>query len=86
MSNSVITITLKLFAAYQEAYRTSELSLEIPENSSVQFILDQVIQEHPHLEKWREVTRFGVNLNFVSPDTLLKEGDEVVLIPPVSGG
>ena len=31
-------------------------------------------------------THFGVNLDFVPGDTLLQPGDEVVLIPPVSGG
>jgi len=36
--------------------------------------------------KWRHLTRFGINWQFVEPETLLKDGDEVVLIPPVSGG
>ncbi|MEQ8961643.1 MAG: MoaD/ThiS family protein, partial [Coleofasciculus sp. C2-GNP5-27] len=35
---------------------------------------------------WRDLTRFGINLQFVEPDTILQAGDEVVLIPPVSGG
>jgi len=38
------------------------------------------------LKQWRDLTRFGVNLQFVEPDTRLQDGDEVVLIPPVSGG
>jgi molybdopterin converting factor small subunit len=28
----------------------------------------------------------AVNLNFAEPQTILKNGDEVALIPPVSGG
>ncbi|MBE9216712.1 MoaD/ThiS family protein [Plectonema cf. radiosum LEGE 06105] len=85
MSNS-IKIMVKLFAAYQEAYNVPELTLEFPENTSVLQVREYLIAEHPELEKWRDVTRFGVNLNFVEPDTLLHDGDEVVLIPPVSGG
>jgi molybdopterin synthase sulfur carrier subunit len=42
--------------------------------------------EHPELAPWRSLTRFGVNYQFVSPETLLNAGDEVVFIPPVSGG
>ncbi|MEA5598748.1 MoaD/ThiS family protein [Rivularia sp. UHCC 0363] len=85
MPNS-IKITVKLFAAYQEAYNESELMLEFPANTSVLQVREHLIEEHPELEKWRDVTRFGVNLIFVEPDTLLHDGDEVVLIPPVSGG
>jgi molybdopterin synthase sulfur carrier subunit len=84
--NSAITITVKLFAAYQEAYGVSELMLEFPYGTPVKAVCDRLIAEHPELNKWRDVTRFGVNLIFVEPDTILRDADEVVLIPPVSGG
>lgn len=86
MSKSAITVTVKLFAAYQEAYQVPELMLEFPENTPVVAVCDRLIAEHPELSKWRDLTRFGVNLLFVEPDTILQDGDEVVLIPPVSGG
>jgi sulfur-carrier protein len=86
MSNSAITVTVKLFAAYQEAYGVPELLLEFPDGTPVVAVCDRLISEHPELTQWRELTRFGVNLNFVEPDTQLSNGDEVVLIPPVSGG
>ncbi len=85
MSGS-INVTVKLFAAYQEAYQVSELILELPPETTVALVLDQLINEHPELNQWRNLTRFGVNLQFVEPDTTLQNGDEVVLIPPVSGG
>jgi sulfur-carrier protein len=86
MSDSAITITVKLFAAYQEAYGLSELVLEFPHDTPVKAVCDRLISEHPELNQWRNVTRFGINLAFVPGDTVLKQGDEVVLIPPVSGG
>ncbi|MDJ0735202.1 MAG: molybdopterin converting factor subunit 1 [Nostocaceae cyanobacterium] len=86
MAKLTITITVKLFAVYQEAYGVSELTLEFPENTSVEAVREYLIKEHPQLSKWRDVTRFGVNFNFAEPDTILQDGDEVVLIPPVSGG
>ena len=81
-----VTVTVKLFAAYQEAYNVSEIALEFPPNTTVAAVRDRLISEHPQLSQWRDVTRFGVNLQFVEPDTTLHDGDEVVLIPPVSGG
>jgi molybdopterin synthase sulfur carrier subunit len=83
---SEITIKVKLFAAYQEAYQTEELTLSFPKQVSVTKVLDTLIKEKPELEKWRNLTRFGVNLEFVEPETMLNDGDDVVLIPPVSGG
>lgn len=82
----MITVTVKLFAAYQEAYGVSELALELPEGTRVSQLGDRILQEHPELESLRSVTRFGVNLEFVEGDRVLVEGDEVVMIPPVSGG
>ena len=81
-----ITITVKLFAAYQEAYGVPELEWELPNGTTVGDVRDRLLIEHPELEQWRKLTRFGVNLQFVEADTVLQAGDEVVLIPPVSGG
>lgn len=81
-----VQVTVKLFAAYQEAYGVSELTLVFPQGSTVADVCDRLLSEHPELEQWRDLTRFGINLNFVEPDMPLQEGDEVVLIPPVSGG
>lgn len=81
-----IKITIKLFAAYQEAYQKSELKLNLTNPLTVEELLEIILQEKPELEQWRGVTRFGVNLEFVEGSTLLSNGDEVVFIPPVSGG
>jgi molybdopterin synthase sulfur carrier subunit len=86
MADSTITVTLKLFAAYQEAVGTGEMVLTLPVASPVQVVCDRILADYPQLATWRDRTRFGVNLNVVSPDTPLQDGDEVVLIPPVSGG
>lgn len=81
-----ITVIVKLFAAYQEAYKLPEITLTFPDQISVKSVLDHILNEHPELKKWEKVTRFGINLNFVEADTLIQDQDEIVLIPPVSGG
>jgi molybdopterin synthase sulfur carrier subunit len=86
MTTPEITITLKLFAAYQEAYGVSQLQLTFPSETTVSQLLEHILTEHPQLKQWGNVTQFGINLNFVPPETILQDGDEVVLIPPVSGG
>ena len=86
MSEAAITVTVKLFAAYQEAYRVPELVLKFPPQTPVAAVLEKLVAQQPGLAQWRNLTRFGINLQFVEPGTLLQDGDEVVLIPPVSGG
>jgi molybdopterin synthase sulfur carrier subunit len=86
MLHAKILVTVKLFAAYQEACGVSELVLELPVSTPVAAVGDYLRAAHPELSRWQDITRYGINLQFVPPETLLKDGDEVVLIPPVSGG
>jgi molybdopterin synthase sulfur carrier subunit len=86
MSNPAIKVTVKLFAAYQEVIGLPELILELPPESTVGQVGEYVWSQYPELASLKSVTHFGVNLDFVPTDTPLQTGDEVVLIPPVSGG
>lgn len=86
MSTEAIKVTVKLFAAYQEAYRQETIDLEFNEPKQVKEVLEYILEEKPELQQWRELTRFGINLEFVAGETLIKNGDEIVFIPPVSGG
>ena len=79
-------VTVKLFAAYQDAYGQPELELEVEAGTTVLQIGDRIRAEHPSLQPLASITRYGVNLDFVEPNHAVAEGDEIVLIPPVSGG
>jgi molybdopterin synthase sulfur carrier subunit len=83
---STITVVVKLFAIYQEVLGLEEIQLSLPNHTPVAEVLEQLLQTYPELKPWQTLTRFGVNLQLVAPETLLQDGDEVVLIPPVSGG
>ncbi|MFK8186064.1 MAG: MoaD/ThiS family protein [Phormidesmis sp.] len=81
-----MTITLKLFAIYQETLGIPEKTLTLPVGTTAGEVRDRLIAEHPNLAKWKDLTRFGINLQFSDATTALTDGDELVLIPPVSGG
>lgn len=86
MPRSTMKITVKLFAAYQEACGVADMQMDVDDGATVATVRDRLIAEHPQLAQWRDLTRFGINLQFVAPEAVMHDGDEVVLIPPVSGG
>ncbi|HSC03336.1 MAG TPA: molybdenum cofactor biosynthesis protein MoaE [Solirubrobacteraceae bacterium] len=74
-------IRVRLFAGLRERAGASELELELPEGAVVA----------DALERMRELTDgvpvvMAVNHEYASPGSTLASGDEVALIPPVSGG
>lgn len=83
-----MTIRVRLFAAIREALGREVLDLALPEGATPE-------------DAWRELSRIdgsgtlparrhnlaaAVNRRYAKFDAPLKDGDEVVFIPPVSGG
>ncbi len=80
-------ITIKLFATLKDKAGASELS--IPDTpATVSDLLQQLSREYPEISHilLRGSVLVAVNQEFAKPDALLKDGDEVALMPPVSGG
>jgi molybdopterin converting factor subunit 1 len=79
-------ITVKLFAILRERSGQTELSLEIPRESPVSSVAEQIAAELPAIRDFLPRVAFAVNREYVSRDAILHDGDELALIPPVSGG
>ena len=75
---------MRLFAAYREAARTTRLDRVLPSGATVQNLLDALADTIPSLNTAPGLV--AVNLTYANPDAPLHDGDEVALIPPVSGG
>lgn len=61
-------------------------TLELPEGAGVDTALDVLKQLRPAVAHLLPTVRVAVNQEFVDADTRLSDGDELVLVPPVSGG
>ena len=79
-------ITVKLFALMREKAGTDTVPLEVPAGAAVTQALATLVCQYPILEPYIANTRCSLHMDFVDPNTILAEGDELVLIPPVSGG
>jgi molybdopterin synthase catalytic subunit len=60
--------------------------LELPDESDVEAAWTALVDAHPALAPGRASLRFARNGDYAEPTTRLAEGDEVAMIPPVSGG
>ena len=78
-------VVVRLFASYREAAGASELRVDLPAGATVQDAIRATIAEHPSIGGRRPAI-VARNREYVSADEPLADGDEVALIPPVSGG
>lgn len=60
--------------------------LELPAASTLADVYEALRQAHPSLPADRNAVRAALNQEFTDWDTKVSDGDEVVFIPPVSGG
>lgn len=79
-------VTVRLFALIREKAGTDSLALDLPDGAVVEQAIDAIRHEHPVLAPYLDNLRFSLRMDFVEGDATLSDGDEVVLIPPVSGG
>ena len=78
-------ITVKLFAAAADAVGRRSLQGDWTGLTAAQ-LLEQLQKEYPGLARLAPVLSIAVNREYATADRRLADGDEVALIPPVSGG
>jgi molybdopterin converting factor subunit 1 len=79
-------VHLRLFAALRERLGHGMLDWDLPEDASIDDLWRSLCAAHPGLESFGSSISFAVNQEYVDRSHRISEGDEVALIPPVSGG
>lgn len=78
-------VSVRLFASYREAAGVGHMALELPSGATARDAIHAVIERHPLVAGGRHVV-IARNREYVDADAPLADGDELALIPPVSGG
>ena len=81
-----MTINFLFFASLAEAAKTDRAQLSMPDNTTVGDALSVLFEAYPALKPMRAGLATAVNHEYVDSRYCLKDGDELALIPPVSGG
>jgi molybdopterin synthase sulfur carrier subunit len=79
-------VRVKMFAVLRERGGIPELDLELPEGATVAAAMEEAGKRIGAIVDLLPRTAAAVNMFYVKPTVLLQDGDELALIPPVSGG
>ena len=79
-------VSVRLFAGAAEAAGVRIHRISVEDGVTVDEVFDRIAGEFPALAGMKASLKFAVNQEFVEMDQSLSDGDELAVIPPVSGG
>jgi molybdopterin converting factor small subunit len=79
-------IQLLHFASFRDALGRQEESREVPPGSRVSDVWAALATEVPRFREFASIPPAALNREYVRPETVLSDGDELAFLPPVAGG
>ncbi len=84
--NQQVTIRVLFFGAARDAVDANQLELSLDAPATVSTAFQKLSESFSQLQRFGRSLLFAVNQEYATPETLLKENDELAVFPPVSGG
>jgi molybdopterin converting factor subunit 1 len=79
-------VNVLYFGTLKDLFGLQQQSLDVADGVTVEVLLSLLhAQTSKQSDVWRTLA-VAVNRDYAGPATVLREGDEVALLPPVSGG
>jgi molybdopterin converting factor subunit 1 len=82
----VTTVNVRLFAGLHDLVGKRDLVLELPDGATIGDLRDRLGEEYPIVQAFLPTLVCAVDEEYVPSEHVLRTGDNVALIPPVSGG
>jgi MoaE-MoaD fusion protein len=79
-------VKLLFFATLKDIVGARHLELALPTGSTVNDLLTRLESSYPRFKDYRPVLLTAINEDYVDENARIKDGDEVAIFPPVSGG
>lgn len=79
-------VRVRLFATLRQQAGWKEKMIELPAETTIAGLVEQLVQSHPALPLAGRTLYAAVNMEYARFDHVLVDGDEVAFFPPVSGG
>ncbi len=81
-----VEVRVRLFAALAEMAAAREVVLALDAPATGRDVLAALVERYPRMKPLAPSLRLAVNLEYVAWDHPVAPGDEVAIVPPVSGG
>lgn len=81
-----VNIRVLFFGAARDAVEANQLELAVEAPATVSSAFQSLKTRFSTLERFGRSLLFAVNQEYATPDTQLKDDDELAVFPPVSGG
>jgi molybdopterin converting factor subunit 1 len=81
-----IKVTVLFFGAARDAVGQGEVSIVLSGETTAGKALEEIIEKYPALQRFGRSLLFAVNQEYARRDREVKDGDELAVFPPVSGG
>lgn len=75
-----------LFFATLRKIAGDSADIHLPDESTLNDLFWELCRQHPPLEQWSDTVQFSINQEWAKRTQRLHDGDEVAIMPPVSGG
>ena len=79
-------LNVRLFALYRERAGQNIIKVAVEDGATVADLTDEVRRQVPNLAPPDVKNVVAVNADYADADVALQPGDDICLIPPVSGG
>jgi molybdopterin converting factor subunit 1 len=79
-------VTVRLFARLRDIAGAAELARELPAGATIGDLWHELAGEYPDLVPYERSISSAVNADYARMTQVLRAGDEVAFLPPVSGG
>ena len=86
MGPTPLKVTVRLFSIAKDLGGFEDQEFHMLPGSKADDVMEELTRRNPRFNEWRSAIRLAVNQEYVSSDHALCDGDEVAIIPPVSGG
>jgi len=81
-----VQVKLLFFASLKDIVGSRQLDFDVPSGATVNDLLERLEARYPGLRPYRSIVLTSLNEDYVDRSTVVSDGDEVAIFPPVSGG